>query len=113
MSTRSPENWANKFAELLEEFVWLEAGGEQSPSDRNALFRDAVNALNQYGARTSKLKLKEAIRLAVQNAPLDSDPWKAALQIIATRACDWEQHASEDGSVSEDIAAWLNFEAVQ
>lgn len=111
MPGKQKVNWTSKFAELIEEFIWIEAGGQQSGQDRNILFRDAVNALHQYQKESMEVPLKRAISFAVANAPANGDQWKIVLETIAARASDWECYSSEGGSVTEDIAAWLNYEA--
>ena len=41
----------------------------------------------------------------------DRDRWAAVLRALATRAGDWKEHATDNSSVTEDLAHWLTYEA--
>lgn len=119
MSTQSPDYkyWAEKFASLTEEFIWIHSGSSNG-NDLNLVYREALNAMSDFrkdvrDARdASFLPLKESVKrayeLAIENG---LDPGSVILRTIAERADEWSLHCSEDREVTDDIRAWLNHEA--
>lgn len=41
----------------------------------------------------------------------DRDRWAAVLRTLAARSSDWMDHATEDDSITEDLAHWFTYEA--
>lgn len=41
----------------------------------------------------------------------DRDRWAAVLRTLAARADDWMEHATDDSSITEDLAHWFTYEA--
>ena len=106
--------WAEKFAAITDEFIWLHSGSSNG-GDLNIVFRDALNAMVTYRketANTKQVPLKQSIQDAHEIAVLNGlDPWTLILKTIAIRADDWCKHISEDNEVTDDIRAWLNHES--
>lgn len=72
--------------------------------------RALLESYRRPGAET--LSLKEVIRDAYARALCDGvDPAARALQAIAARARDVENHIEDDTSIYQDIKAWLLYEA--
>lgn len=119
MSIQEPDYqyWAEKFASITEEFVWIHSGSSNG-NDLNLVYREALNAMSDFRKAARDVRdvrdvpLKESVRLAYELA-IDNglDPWAIILRTIAVRAEDWAQHCSEDREVTDDIRTWLNHEA--
>lgn len=110
------EQWAKRFAEITEDFVWLHSGAAGS-EDLNRVFREALNALVSYNKQVNipaKISLKQSMRSAYYCATENgTDPWAAVLEAIAERADDWAKYISEDDEVTQDIRRWLIAESAQ
>jgi hypothetical protein len=60
----------------------------------------------------TELSLKEVVRDAYARALCDgADPATRALQAIANRARDVENHLEDDTAIYQDVKAWLLYEA--
>lgn len=75
--------------------------------------RAARALLESYRCPGSEaLSLKEVIRDAYARALCDGvDPAARALQAIAARAQDVEDHIEDDTTIYQDVKAWLLYEA--
>ena len=104
---------AKALAESLQEFVWIHSGSDNGVGLQVA-FSMALKALKEYREESepeTKEPLKQIIEDAYFRGFLQEDCWAAVLEALADRAQDWEKHASDDCSTTDDIRTWLRAEA--
>ena len=108
------ERHADALAEALQEFIWIHSGSDSGIGLQTA-FKAALRALIEYrkdAEPETQKPLKQILKEAHWRADyLREDAWGAVLEALADRAQDWERHASDDGSTTDDIRDWLRAEA--
>ena len=117
-TSKQYKEYADRLAEVLQEFVWIHSGSDNGVGLR-VVFSMALKALKEY-REESEPEAKEPLKQILEDAYWESEDnlqegsgWTAVLEALADRAQDWEKHASDDRTTTEDIQAWLRAEAAR